>query len=62
MGRIGRAHGVRGGWAVQTMTDAPDVIFASGAVVFAGDRDGALSMRDEAPIALTIVDGRPMNK
>ena len=44
------------------MTDAPDVIFASGAVVFAGNRDGALSMRDGAPIALTIEDGRPMNK
>ncbi len=44
------------------MTDAPDVIFASGAVVFAGDREGALSQKDGVPIALTIEDGRPMNK
>ena len=44
------------------MTDAPDVIFASGAIVFAGDREGALSLRDDAPIAMTVDDGRPMNK
>lgn len=44
------------------MTDAPDVIFASGAIVFAGDREGALSQRDGAPVALTVEDGRPMNK
>ncbi|MCC6245301.1 MAG: 16S rRNA processing protein RimM [Gemmatimonadaceae bacterium] len=57
-----RAHGVRGAWAIEPMTDAPDVIFASGAVVFAGDRNGALSEKEGAPIALTVVDGRPMNK
>ncbi len=44
------------------MTDAPDVIFASGAVIFAGDRNGALSRVNEALVPLTIEDGRPMNK
>ncbi|MEI6739379.1 MAG: ribosome maturation factor RimM [Gemmatimonadaceae bacterium] len=62
MGRITRAHGVRGGWAVQSLTDAPDVIFASGAVVYAGDRQGELSRLNGEPIALTVDDGRPMNR
>ncbi len=47
------------------MTDAPDVIFASGAVIFAGDRNGALSMsagEKPKPVALRIEDGRKMNK
>lgn len=58
-----RAHGVRGAWAIEPLTDAPDVIFASGVVIFAGDREGALSLDGAgAPIALTIVDGRHMNK
>ena len=63
MGRVRRAHGVRGAWAVEVMTDAPDVIFASGAVIFAGDRNGAISRgADGSPLALTVEDGRPMNK
>ncbi len=44
------------------MTDAPDVVFASGAIVFAGDREGVLSMKEGVPTALTVEDGRPMNK
>lgn len=45
------------------MTDAPDVVFASGVVIYAGDREGKLSMSASgAPIALTVVDGRHMNK
>lgn len=45
------------------MTDAPDVIFASGAVIFAGDRNGDLSKSANGePVALTVDDGRPMNK
>ena len=58
VGRIRRAHGVRGAWAVETMTDAPDVVFTSGAVVVAADRDGNASAEGE----LHIEDGRPMNK
>lgn len=45
------------------MTDAPDVIFASGAVIYAGDRNGAMSKNaNGAPVSLTVDDGRPMNK
>ena len=61
VGRVRRAHGVRGAWAIEPMTDAPDVIFASGAVIFAADRAGALTLHDGAPITLTVEDGRPMN-
>ncbi len=53
-----RAHGVRGAFAVEVLTAAPDVIFASGAVVFAGDRSGT-PLHDGM---LHIEDGRPMNK
>jgi len=53
---------VRGAWAIEPMTDAPDVVFASGAIVFAGDREGVLSMKEGVPTALTVEDGRPMNK
>lgn len=35
-----RAHGVRGELVVELMTDAPDVIFASGARVFQGTATG----------------------
>lgn len=57
MGRVRRAHGVRGALAVESLTDTPDAVFASGGVVYAADRDGAPA--DEG--ALHIVDGRPMN-
>jgi 16S rRNA processing protein RimM len=56
---VRRAHGVRGAWAVESVTDAPDAIFASGAVLFAGDREGNLSGAE--PQALHVEDGRPMN-
>jgi 16S rRNA processing protein RimM len=55
---VRRAHGVRGAFAVEALTASPDVIFASGAVIHAGDRQGA-------PVpggALHIEDGRPMNR
>jgi len=62
-GRVRRAHGVRGAWAVESLNDAPDVLFASGAVLFAGDREGnLLPGPDGEPVALHIQDGRPMNK
>jgi 16S rRNA processing protein RimM len=41
VGRIRRAHGVRGEVVVQLMTDAPDAIFAPGRRVFAGAPDGS---------------------
>ncbi|MES2524888.1 MAG: ribosome maturation factor RimM [Gemmatimonadota bacterium] len=58
VGRVRRAHGVRGAFAVEALTDAPDVIFTSGAVIYAADRNGAPT----AEGALHIEDGRPMNR
>jgi 16S rRNA processing protein RimM len=52
---------VRGGWAVESLSDAPDVMLASGAVLFAGDREGNLAPDAEAQ-PLHVEDGRPMNK
>lgn len=43
VGRIRRAHGIRGELVVETITDAPDAIFASGHRVFAGSPDGKIS-------------------
>ena len=59
VGRVRRAHGVRGAWAVEVMTEAPDVIFAAGAVVYAGDREGKPGA---SPQLLHVEDGRPMNR
>jgi 16S rRNA processing protein RimM len=43
VGRVRRAHGIRGELVVELLTDEPDAIFASGRRVFAGDRAGDLS-------------------
>lgn len=61
VGRIRRAHGIKGALAVESLTDAPDAIFASGAIVFAGDREGN-AVPPDAPQALLVDDGRPMNR
>lgn len=53
---------MRGAWAVESLNDAPDVVFASGAVLYAGDREGNLVETDGQPQPLHIEDGRPMNK
>ena len=58
VGVVRRAHGVRGALAVESLIDAPDAIFASGAVLVAGDRHGNPSTHSE----LHIEDGRPMNR
>lgn len=50
VGRIGRAHGIRGEVSVDVRTDDPDLRFAEGAVL-ATDRAGAA--------ALTVVRTRP---
>lgn len=42
VGRVRRAHGIRGELAVEMITDVPDAIFASGARVFAGTTTGDL--------------------
>ena len=43
VGRVRRAHGIRGELVVEALTDAPDAIFAPGRRVFAGTRDGELT-------------------
>lgn len=40
VGRVRKAHGIRGELVVETMTDAPDEIFASGRRLFVGDALG----------------------
>jgi 16S rRNA processing protein RimM len=59
VGRVRKAHGIRGELVVETITDAPDAIFASGRRVFAGTVTG-----DLAPNRLELhVDGvRPFNE
>lgn len=44
VGRVRRAHGIRGEVAVEMLTDEPDAVFASGRRVFAGTVTG-----DQAP-------------
>lgn len=56
VGRIRRAHGVRGEVVVEVLTDAPDAIFASGARLYAGTVEGDL--RPNAP-QLHVEDARP---
>jgi 16S rRNA processing protein RimM len=43
VGRVRRAHGIRGELAVEVITDAPDDVFAPGARVFAGTVAGDLA-------------------
>jgi 16S rRNA processing protein RimM len=40
VGRVRRAHGIRGELVVEALTDAPDAIFAAGRRVLAGTREG----------------------
>src|SRR5687768_16744637 len=42
-GRVRRAHGLRGELVVETLTDAPDAVFAAGRRVLAGTRSGELA-------------------
>jgi 16S rRNA processing protein RimM len=59
VGRVRKAHGIRGEVVVETITDAPDAIFASGRRVFAGTAAG-----DLAPDRLELHVGsvRPFNE
>ncbi|MEO7962429.1 MAG: ribosome maturation factor RimM [Gemmatimonadaceae bacterium] len=59
VGRVRRAHGIKGEVVVEIMTDAPDAIFASGARVFAGTVDGDL--RPNAP-QLHVESSRPFKE
>lgn len=63
VGRVRRAHGIRGELLVEPYTDAPDAIFASGRRVFAGTTDGEPASRAGRPAlepdALVIRGARP---
>lgn len=58
VGRIRRAHGIRGEVVVELMTETPDAIFATGARLFAGTAAG-----DPAPdgAELHVESARPFN-
>ena len=43
VGRVRRAHGIRGELVVEPFTDAPDAIFASGRRLFVGDAEGEVA-------------------
>ena len=43
VGRVRKAHGIRGEVVVETITDAPDAVFAPGRRVFAGTSAGDLA-------------------
>lgn len=56
VGRVRKAHGIRGEVVIEPLTDAPDAVFAPGRRVFAGTVDG-----DPSPDGHTLVveDSRP---
>ena len=43
VGRVRRAHGIRGELVVEPFTDAPDALFASGRRLFVGTADGTVA-------------------
>ena len=59
VGRVRKAHGIRGEVVVEVITDEPDAVFASGRRVFAGTASG-----DLAPNRLELHIGttRPFNE
>jgi len=59
VGRVRKAHGIRGEVVVEPITDAPDAIYASGRRVFAGTASGDLAPdRSE----LHVASSRPFNE
>jgi 16S rRNA processing protein RimM len=59
VGRVRKAHGIRGEVVVETITDEPDAVFASGRRVFAGTADGDLAPNRAE---LHIATSRPFNE
>lgn len=59
VGRVRKAHGIRGEVVVELLTDEPDAIFASGRRVFAGSTTGDLA-RDRQELHIRSV--RPFNE
>jgi 16S rRNA processing protein RimM len=59
VGRVRKAHGIRGEVVVEVITDEPDAVFASGRRVFAGTATGDLSGNR---LELHIRSARPFNE
>lgn len=59
VGRVRKAHGIRGEVVVEVITDAPDAIFASGRRVYAGTASGDIS---PARLELHLRSVRPFNE
>ncbi len=59
VGRVRKAHGIRGELVVEVITDAPDAVFASGHRVFAGTVSGDLGRQQQE---LHVASARPFNE
>ncbi|MDB4890853.1 MAG: Ribosome maturation factor rimM [Gemmatimonadetes bacterium] len=59
VGRVRKAHGIRGELVVEVITDAPDAVFAPGHRVFAGTASGDIST---SRTELHITTSRPFNE
>ncbi len=59
VGRVRKAHGIRGEVVVEVITDAPDAAFASGRRVFAGTAAGDLAPNRQE---LHVRSSRPFNE
>ena len=59
VGRVRKAHGIRGEVVVEVITDAPDAVFASGLRVFAGSVAGDLAASRQE---LHIISTRAFNE
>ncbi|MFL5606424.1 MAG: ribosome maturation factor RimM [Gemmatimonadaceae bacterium] len=59
VGRVRKAHGIRGEVVVEVITDEPDAVFASGRRVFAGTTAGGLAPNR---LELHIGSTRPFNE
>ena len=59
VGRVRKAHGIRGEVVVEPITDAPDAVFASGRRVFAGTVTGDLAPNRAE---LHVASSRPFNE
>ncbi len=58
VGRVRKAHGIRGEVVVETITDEPDAVFASGRRLFAGTASGDLAPNH---LELHVRTARPFN-
>ena len=59
VGRVRKAHGIRGEVVVEVITDAPDAVFAAGRRVFAGTATGDISPSRQE---LHVRSVRPVNE